>query len=234
MGCTTFPRCKKHDGESIKTNFKKIKINQNKFLKTGIVQYFYHYPESKLPIRDFARKTEPHIEIGAENYLRPCYQPNIKKFAAGKEEKWKGRYLFLITTCKHKELNKKFGNKTNQFIVGYIVKDEAYEINGRVFVKGCTCIYSFQDSILTKELFGKNFDRSGNNGKTISLMRNPFVDEEKTEDILRHFKNKGNILKKCILEMIFLENSIDKECLKDKCIFKHECLRRKLNESDAT
>lgn len=36
----------------------------------GREQFFWHYPKSTLPIRNITKKTEPHIEIGAENYLR--------------------------------------------------------------------------------------------------------------------------------------------------------------------
>jgi len=45
----------------------------------GMVQYFYHLPSSKLPIRDVlneqgkGHKTEPHIEIGAENFCAECH-----------------------------------------------------------------------------------------------------------------------------------------------------------------
>lgn len=71
----------------------------------GRLQYFFHSPSSKLPIRDVLNeqkrgyKTEPHIEIGAENYINRCYQSNnIMPFL-----KSKGKYLFLFTTCKAKD-----------------------------------------------------------------------------------------------------------------------------------
>lgn len=51
-------------------------MNSNVYLDTGREHYFQHYSKSKLPIRDVIVKTEPHIEIGAENYLRRCYQPS--------------------------------------------------------------------------------------------------------------------------------------------------------------
>jgi hypothetical protein len=48
----------------------------------GRLQFFFHSPSSELPIRDIlnehgkGHKTEPHIEIGAENYINCCYQSN--------------------------------------------------------------------------------------------------------------------------------------------------------------
>ncbi|TAN41155.1 MAG: hypothetical protein EPN24_04230, partial [Candidatus Methanoperedens sp.] len=112
------------------------KINLPKLEEKGMIQYFYHSPSSELPVRDILEKlkTEPHIEIGAENYLAKCYPTNISKFA-GSDMK----YLFLVTTCKKKEINRKFGkNKTNQFIVGYIVKEKAFDTGGHICVRGST------------------------------------------------------------------------------------------------
>lgn len=79
--------------------------------KKGRLQFFYHSPSSELPIRDVlnenkkGHKTEPHIEIGAENYINPCYQSYIKSFAKSDEE-----YLFLFTRCKDKS-NKSSANE---------------------------------------------------------------------------------------------------------------------------
>lgn len=75
----------------------------------GMLQYFYHSPSSKIPIRDVlgenmidshsvGRKTEPHLEIGAENYIRRCWARNISRFI--EENK---KYLFLLTVCKNKD-----------------------------------------------------------------------------------------------------------------------------------
>jgi hypothetical protein len=62
----------------------------------GREQFFRHYPKSDIPIRDITKKPEPHIEIGAENYLRTCYHPNIRGFCQ--------KYLFLCTTCRNREV----------------------------------------------------------------------------------------------------------------------------------
>ena len=108
---------------------KRLNNTRNK----GMVQYFYHSPSSKFPIRDVLNeqrkgyKTEPHIEIGAENFCVECYQNNIKKFVERKLN-----YLFLITTCKNKEVNRKYGKDTNQFIVGYIKKSDVIDVEGRI------------------------------------------------------------------------------------------------------
>jgi hypothetical protein len=78
----------------------------------GRIQFFFHSRSSKLPIRDIlneqkqGHKTEPHIEIGAENYISCCYQKNnIVPFLKSRE-----KYLFLFTTCKNRELNRTFGS----------------------------------------------------------------------------------------------------------------------------
>ena len=202
-------------GKVVGKNLERLNNTRNK----GMVQYFYHSPSSKFPIRDVLNeqrkgyKTEPHIEIGAENFCVECYQNNIKKFVERKLN-----YLFLITTCKNKEVNKKYGSGTNQFIVGYIIKSEVLNIEGHVCVKGPTYIYSFEDSILVKDIFGFNFDRS-------RLLKNPFVNETQTEKILKHFQIRDNILNECIKE-IKDKDKRNKTCkYGEKCKFRNECLR---------
>lgn len=73
----------------------------------GRLQFFFHSPSSSLPIRDVLNeqrsgcKTEPHIEIGAENFLNCCYQSNnIIPFLRSRE-----KYLFLFTKCKNANLS---------------------------------------------------------------------------------------------------------------------------------
>lgn len=229
-------KCGTSKQKAIKSKIDEVKFDFSNLVEEGMIQYFYHSPSSELPIRDVlnelkkSHKTEPHIEIGAENFLNPCYQPNIKKFA-----KSNAKYLFLITTCRNrnKKLNKLFGK---QFIVGYIIKEKIFKIDNRLFVKGKTFIYSFDDSILVRDLFGKNFAQSENKGKTLSLNRDIFIDPQKTNKILEHFKNKTNILDKCIEEIIKLDhkNPVDKktcEVLKGLgCEFQKECMRWKIYE----
>lgn len=226
-----------------------VKINEDKetrFNETGILQFFFHSPESDLPVRDIIHKhkTEPHIEIGAENYISCCYQPNLKQFVEKNE-----KYLFLITTCKNKEQNRKldemFGKQTHQFIVGYIMRDTPVQsINGKgkkhICIKGKPYIYSFEDSVRVKEIFGKNYSRVGNE-KTYSLLRDSHVDKDKTEKILTRFKGRDNILDKCIekIKQLELDKKNDKEhktCLVlrgGNCKHQYtDCLRWK-NEGNA-
>ncbi|KKN43011.1 hypothetical protein LCGC14_0707370, partial [marine sediment metagenome] len=62
------------------SEFRKKDLKATNFLfenleDKGRLQYFFHSPSSELPIRDVldeqkkGHKTEPHIEIGAENYI---------------------------------------------------------------------------------------------------------------------------------------------------------------------
>ena len=228
--------CRESKGKIAKLKIDEIKLNLNNLVEEGMIQYFYHSPSSKLPVRDIlnerekGHKTEPYIEIGAENFLNSCYQPNIRKFIERKT-----KYLFLITTCKNKEIDKAF---SKQFIVGYIIAESILKINEantiRYCIKGQTFIYPFEDSILVKDLFEKNFSQSENRGKTFSLFRDVFIDTQKTSEILAHFKNKENILKECIKEIVNLDQKNPKNrktcrILRGlECTFRKECMRWKV------
>jgi hypothetical protein len=210
------------------------KINLTNLEEKGMLQYFYHSPSSELPIRDIlnelgkGHKTEPHIEIGAENYCIDCYQHNIKSFVKRHE-----KYLFLLTKCRNKKLNQHYGK---QFIVGYIEKADVIDRGGFICIKGPTKIFSFDDSINSKDMFGKNFAQSENKGKNLSLSRDVFVDNQKTAEILKHFETRTNILSECIEEIKKLDAKImktdDKTCLVERggnCNFQNNgCLRRSI------
>ena len=205
------------------------KINQETLKEIGRLQYFYHCKSSLLPIRDVLNtqkmgyKTEPHIEIGAENYCYPCYQSNnIKPFAERNE-----KYLFLFTNCMNKNIPKLY-NK--QCIVGYIKKEfvglspfqlksscNPSDRKSHIFVKGETFIYDFKDAlpltaigIIDKRILKKN------------------ADDKITQIILNHFKGKNNIIEDCIDEIISLDKD-NKTCLrvsaKKNCLYKDECSR---------
>ncbi len=185
--------------------------NKKNLKERGRVQFFYHCPYSKLPIRDVIdkEKIEPHIEIGAENYWVSCYQSNNIKPFIDKNEK----YIFLMTTCQNKKLKKFYRKK---FIVGYIKRGGNGKRNGKHFVKEETSLFSFKDSLPISDLGYSKYTR-------VKL-----VDENDTKKILEHFKKKNNILKKCVKEI----KNLDKEditCLRKdkgrKCYFKNECLR---------
>lgn len=190
------------------------KVKQLSLLEKSRLQYFYHSPSSKLPIRDvlgeqnMGEKKEPHIEIGAENYWVGCFQRhNIIPFVKNNE-----KYLFLMTTCRRKELKEFYGKK---YIVGYITKEIVGKHRSNYFIKGKTFLYSFKDSIPIKKLGYSKFTR-------VKL-----IDKKDANIILQHFKNKKSILKDCINEI----KRLDKDnitCLRKqgfKCPFYRECLR---------
>jgi len=191
-------------------NFQNIPLSD-----TGMVQFFYHSSSSKLPIRDVlneqgcGHKTEPHIEIGAENYWHGCCQPRIQSFA-GSDKK----YLFLMTTCNNRDLAKHYRKRS---IVGYIEKNDTgknlQNVNGIniQFIKGKAHLYSFDDAFP----FPINV-RSKNMGK------------EETGTILYHFNKCDNILKECIQEIIRLDQD-NLTCMRVSkgrtCMFRDECRR---------
>lgn len=195
------------------------KFNFGDLKDKGRLHFFLHSPSSKLPIRDVLNqqnkgyKTEPHIEIGAENYIKSCYQSNIIHFLRSNE-----KYLFLFTTCKdkhHEYFNKKC-------IVGYILR-KGYINNRRLFaVRGDIFICSFDDSLPISLL-----DLSRH-------IRVKCLDSGYTERILEHFKNKRNIVKQCVREIIDLDminkkrNKTCKVLKGGRCNFKKECLRWKI------
>jgi len=181
----------------------------------GMLQYFYHSPSSKLPIRDVrnelkqGHKTEPHIEIGAENYLKCCYQPNIKSFL-----KCDAKYLFLFTMCRNRSLEF-YGT---QYIIGSIKKADWGIRDGKCwFVKGPTKIYHFEDSMSVKDIFGLNLSRSG-------ISKHKWVNKNLTKELLVHFEEKESILKECVREIANLDED-NLTCMGVQCKNKNECLR---------
>jgi len=204
--------CDSKDERKDVFDYKSLKDVEN-LEEKGRVQFFYHCPYSKLPIRDVVekKKLEPHIEIGAENYWVGCYQSNnIEPFCKNDE-----RYLFLMTTCQNKRLQRYYKEK---FIVGYIDKRIVGKRSGKYFVKGDTSLFSFKDSIPLSELGYSKYTRL------------KIVDKDDTKDILERFKGKDNILSKCISEIKSLDED-DKTCLRKRedydCPFTEGCLRWK-------
>lgn len=183
-------------------------------VETGMVKYFFHSPSSTLPIRDVlgentTLKSEPHIEIQAENFLNPCYQINIKRFALSDS-----KYLFFVTKCQNRSLPQ----YNKQYIVGYLEKEEVLKREKRLVVRGPTNFYTFDNSLLVRDVFPwQSFDRP-------KLSHNAYVDKEKTRIILNHFKGKTNILMDCIEEIRRLDvNNLT--CIGDSCGYKESCLR---------
>jgi hypothetical protein len=204
-------------------------IDSKKNNKRGMLQYFYHCKTSKLPIRDVKdthgkhHKPEPHIEIGAENYASECYQRNINEFVNSHK-----RHLFLITTCynkdKNNELKNKYGiPKKSQFVVGHIDVDTYLRLKDRrkgewICVKGKVKILDFTNAYRMEEMFGKNYD-------AIALRHNPHINAENVRKLLRHFKNKTNILRECIDAIRENDKSVSTCRYGKECKFRNECLR---------
>jgi len=202
-------------------------VNQDSLKEKGRLQFFYHSKSSQLPIRDVrdehgqGPKTEPHIEIGAENYLNPCVQSSINSFAKSDE-----KYLFLFTNCSNCDLP---DYKNKRFIVGYIVKEIVGETRKKLksgcnttnskpftFVKGKTYLFKFKDALSFEELKLKKFRAS------------KLLDVSTTQKILLHFKGKTNVINECVDEIKRLDPD-NITCYKDKsgfqCNFENECLR---------
>lgn len=189
----------------------------------GREQFFWQYPQSKLPIRDISKKTEPHIEIGVENYLRPCLQRNIRGFCHSPE-----KYLFLCTTCKNREVGggKFFGKR---FVVGYIKKKGCRNTGDYLAVIGETYMVPFNNKLNYGSL---GFNRSRGMQK---------FDKKDTKRLLRLIHSQRNIRVNCMKEMIAKEKDgrkkgkdipIYDECLGSECEFRRNCLRRSYHESN--
>lgn len=151
----------------------------------GRVQFFFHSPLSKLPVRDVTNeqgydpKTEPYIEKRAENYCGTCYQDNnIVPFAKSNE-----RYLFLMTTCKDKNLPQ----YDKRWIVGYIEKENVLDMNGHYAIQGPTSLYEFEDAIP----FSK-FDDTPKNTRMFKF------NQEQTQYILKNFSSKEDVYSQCV------------------------------------
>lgn len=190
--------------------FRNIPLND-----TGMVQFFYHSPSSKLPIRDVLGEqgggsiTEPHIECGAHNYWHSYCQDRVRSFA-GSDKK----YLFLMTTCNSRELARHYKKRS---IVGYIEKTDTgknlQNVNGMnvQFVKGKAHLYSFDDAFpFPINIPTKNMSR------------------EETGTILYHFNKCDDILNDCIQEIIRLDKD-NLTCMRvgkgKTCMFRDECRR---------
>jgi hypothetical protein len=193
-------------------------FEQDNLENSGREQFFWHYPHSELPIRDVTQKTEPHIEIGAENYLRPCIQPNVRGFCHSRE-----KYLFLCTTCKNRKASKFFGKR---FVIGYIKKRFWKNMGDRLAVIGDMYIVPFNEKL---EYGTLGFSR--NRGMQIFGIKG-------TQKLVALIESHENIRKKCMKEMTKVEIKerecgsnipVDMECLslKNRCLFKSNCLRRK-------
>ena len=174
------------------TSHKKVVNDPN---QVGMFQYYFSDKYSKLPIRDVnntcgeGNKTEPHLEIGAENYIKTCTQNKISDAI-----KRGLKYLFLVTQCRNKELKDFFGK---QFIVGYIQIEESIpriDKKGKPFwaIRGQSKVFDYKDAICIPDLFGRNLNRGDLSKK---------IDEKQTREFLDHFKDKQDITQEWVDEV---------------------------------
>lgn len=151
----------------------------------GQLQFFYHAPESELPVRDIVgrSKTEPHIEQQAENYCNECYQNNIRGFLKNDDR----RYLFLFTNCQNSDLEEHYNQR---YIVGYIEKEHKLDMGDHWATQGRTRLVRFEDAVpLSKVVSSPRFVRM----KKFS--------EETTQRIVNQLDNGRNILEECRKEI---------------------------------
>lgn len=153
--------------------------------KKGQVQFFYHAPESELPVRDIVGrdKTEPHIEEQAENYCSKCYQPNIRGFLKNSSR----RYLFLFTKCENSDLEEHYDTR---YIVGYIEKERKLDMGDRWAAQGPTRLVRFEDAISLSEV-----------ADSPRYVRMKKFSEETTQRLVARLNSKENVLDECLDEV---------------------------------
>jgi len=137
-------------------------------------------------------KTEPYIEVGAENYCYNCWQPNICGFRKRGEQ-----YLFLFTTCRcqgSKHLGK-------VYVVGYIERDRfGLNSDGGWAVIGPTKLYAFKDAYPLGRIRDST-EQPRRMGRMLT--------SKEVSLLLRHFKGKKNILEDCRNEVRRLKRVIE-------------------------
>jgi|SRR5579864_5642530 len=164
-------------------------VDLKSLTETGRLQFFYHSPSSKLPIRDVLNeqhqgyKTEPHLEASAENYCTPCLQPNIRGFINCRE-----KYLFLFTTRRDPE------GDGARYIVGYLQKKKCLLRRKKekdepfLAVQGPLKLVSFADAFPLREIVSPKI----RGGKRLN--------EAPTARLVNHFRSKKNLLRACLNE----------------------------------
>lgn len=162
----------------------------------GRLQFFFHCPQSPLPIRDVVgmRKSEPHIEKNAENYCVECYQNNIVGFLRSRE-----KYLFLFTKCAARELALR-NYRHKRFIVGYITKERWLSRDGHYAVQGFTKLVPLEAAFPLATF-----------GPRARHWRVKKLDQHQTLLVLEHLAGAKNIRSKCIREIQRLERACASE-----------------------
>ena len=181
--------------------------------------YFYHCSHSSLPIRDVVKecRPEPHIEIGAENYLSKCYRQNIKLLLSRRM-----KYVFLVTMCNNRTLKRFYKRR---YVVGYILVRQKGWHKDHYFVKGETKIFPFEEAYPLRDLFNRLDPQ-----KMRFFYSRRILNKTATARLIEFFRGRRSILEKCI-EEIKNRDPNNKTChyAQDpgKCMFFQECLRFK-------
>lgn len=151
----------------------------------GQLQFFYHAPESELPVRDIVgkNKTEPHIEERAENYCAKCYQNNIRGLLKNNDR----RYLFLFTTCRNEDLDDHYNRR---YIVGYIEKKRKLDMGQHYAVQGRTRIVRFEDAVPLADVVGAP-----------RYVRMKKFSKHQTRKIVNQLEDGENVLDECLEEI---------------------------------
>ncbi len=178
--------CKHVQRRPQKLNGLERKFQMTNLIRKGRLQFFFHCPQSTLPIRDVIgkNKTEPHIEKNAENFCVECYQNNIVGFLRSR-----AKYLFLFTKCKSKKpaLREYRGER---FIVGYIAKDRWLWRGSHYAVQGFTKMVPFQRAFPLVKF-----------GPRVRHWRMKRLNERQTSLVLEHLACTKNIRTACIREI---------------------------------
>lgn len=160
-------------------------FDTSKLGEKGQLQFFFHAPESELPVRDIVGrgKTEPHIEEQAENYCNECYQPNICGLLKNNDR----RYLFLFTKCENSDLEEFYDTR---YIVGYIEKERKLNMGDHLAVQGHTHLVRFEDAIPLSQV-----------ADSPRYVRMKKFSESTTQRLVNQLDQGPNVLDECLEEV---------------------------------
>lgn len=185
------------------------RVDRSSLGETGRLHFFYHSPDSPLPVRDVLNghgqgpKKEPHLEKRAENYCVPCLQKNIHGFLDSKE-----KYLFLFTRRSGPAADRE------RYIVGYLTKEKclqrSYRNKPHLAVQGRIILVSFADAFRLKNLRGLS-------ASAAIHLRFRKLNRDQTQDLLSHFKKRTDIFAKCLREVLRLKKELTKREANASC-----------------
>jgi hypothetical protein len=163
----------------------RTKIDPDSLGTRGQLQFFFHAPESPLPVRDIVgkSKTEPHLEKRAENYCNECYQRNISGFLNDSSR----RYLFLFTKCRNEDLVDSYGTR---YVVGYIEKENRLDMGDHVAAQGPTRVVDFEDAVPLSKVVD-----------SYQYVRSKVLDESTTSELVKRLAAGDNMLEECLSEV---------------------------------